>query len=227
MDASFSAFPIAGGKPRSLEYSSDTASHSGMVGLFSNEKQCLRLVNSTFKSLMADQLALELFQTCMSLAHCFLPKYANEFVQPAADSVRAYQDLDSKGKSVSLETLISSIFDLMGSLATTRDQIRSFLGTPSNNIGDSKLISLIIVLIGYSSISQVQEITWEESVGEVICEENEASFAFSARKRALELILVSIFNDLLRFITDAARDSRFGCHLRSLAGLLTMLGKSG
>ncbi|KAL3895547.1 MAG: hypothetical protein SGCHY_004636 [Lobulomycetales sp.] len=137
---------------------------------------------------MADQLALELFQTCMSLAHCFLPKYANEFVQPAADSVRAYQDLDSKGKSVSLETLISSIFDLMGSLATTRDQIRSFLGTPSNN-GDSKLISLIIVLIGYSSISQVQEITWEESVGEVICEENEASFAFSVRKRALELIL--------------------------------------
>jgi hypothetical protein len=122
---------------------------------------------------------MELFEKCVGLMQRYQAQYISEFI----DRVTGHEDIDSRGRVVGLEVFMSGVFDLMGCLMG-RDDVAGFLRIDENMAG---VLGLVMV---YTQVGAREVFTWGESVGEVVCEENEASFTFSLRKRALEYVLV-------------------------------------
>jgi hypothetical protein len=104
------------------------------------------------------------------------------------EGVVGCEDVDSRGRGVGMEVLLAGVVDLMACLIG-RDDVRVCRVWLEN--GDN-MVGVLGVLVGYAMVSGREMVSWAESVGEVVCEENEASFAFSLRKRVLEFVLVSV-----------------------------------
>jgi hypothetical protein len=124
---------------------------------------------------------VEMFERGVAMMQGYHTRYVEGFVE----GVVGCEDVDSRGRGVGMEVLLAGVVDLMACLIG-RDDVRVWLENGDNMVG------VLGVLVGYAMVSGREMVSWSESVGEVVCEENEASFAFSLRKRVLEFVLVSV-----------------------------------
>jgi hypothetical protein len=112
---------------------------------------------------------LDMFERCCSILQGYHERYVAEFIEAEAAE---------RG----VEVLIMGVLDLMAVLLE-RDDVTAWLDNGDNMIG------VLGLVLNYCVLGKREAVSWEESVGEVVCEENEASFTVTLRKRGLEFVL--------------------------------------